>query len=623
MIEPYQGEAIDVVVGMESRGFIFSSPMAYQLGAGLVPVRKLGKLPAETITVEYALEYGSNTLEIHRDAIQAGAEGPDRRRPARDRRHGQGHDRAGRAAQGRGRRPGVPRRARVPQGPRPPRRPARHERRQVLNGEPPRDAIVRRRALADPTASNAAQPERRRAPGPTTAPDAAVNTAEGDADLGRRKFFRQFAGDIATTAATVMGAAQALQRTSAELAGAILDPTRLEDAAHAGAGGAGSRVAADGTGRSFRTAFRVERASIRLRRPAGAPAGGRRARRRHGGRRDVRDPRRRPARRPGVRPGGRDRDGADRRSRPGDPSLRAPGDVPRRGQRDAQRGAVERIASPRRWTGCMAAYGSGRGAVRGRRRDRGGDAGRGRRDRRRSRRPTTGRSSKPASRCSRPPAGRRRARFASSSTGRAGRSPAASSGRRLPIPMTAHQRELAIRVVVPEGRPRFTGSRVSCLGAARRPACPHLLVADAAAASLIAAGESRRDPRPGRPGRRERRRRRRDRDVPAGGRRRTPRRAGRRLRRRERRDAGRRPTARPSGSAISTPRISSAFDEQGADPAGNGDAGSRPTTSRPPSSSRPGSSGRGSADAAVRTTARHDAAGARAGVRICAGARPG
>ena len=72
MIERYKGESIDVVVGMESRGFIFSSPMAYQLNAGLVPVRKLGKLPAETITVEYALEYGSNTLEIHRDAIQAG-----------------------------------------------------------------------------------------------------------------------------------------------------------------------------------------------------------------------------------------------------------------------------------------------------------------------------------------------------------------------------------------------------------------------------------------------------------------------------------------------------------------------------------------------------------------------
>jgi adenine phosphoribosyltransferase len=72
MLAPYAGTAIDIVVGMESRGFIFSAPMAYQLGAGLVPVRKLGKLPAETISVEYALEYGSNTLEVHRDAIQPG-----------------------------------------------------------------------------------------------------------------------------------------------------------------------------------------------------------------------------------------------------------------------------------------------------------------------------------------------------------------------------------------------------------------------------------------------------------------------------------------------------------------------------------------------------------------------
>lgn len=72
MLEPFADERIDIVVGMESRGFIFSAPMAYQLDAGLVPVRKLGKLPAETITVEYALEYGSNTLEIHRDAISAG-----------------------------------------------------------------------------------------------------------------------------------------------------------------------------------------------------------------------------------------------------------------------------------------------------------------------------------------------------------------------------------------------------------------------------------------------------------------------------------------------------------------------------------------------------------------------
>jgi adenine phosphoribosyltransferase len=72
MLEPYRDDGVDLVVGMESRGFIFSAPMAYQLGAGLVPVRKLGKLPAEVISVEYALEYGSNTLEIHRDSIQPG-----------------------------------------------------------------------------------------------------------------------------------------------------------------------------------------------------------------------------------------------------------------------------------------------------------------------------------------------------------------------------------------------------------------------------------------------------------------------------------------------------------------------------------------------------------------------
>jgi adenine phosphoribosyltransferase len=72
MLEPFRDEKVDVVVGMESRGFIFSTPMALQLDAGFVPVRKLGKLPAETITVEYELEYGTNTLEIHRDAIRPG-----------------------------------------------------------------------------------------------------------------------------------------------------------------------------------------------------------------------------------------------------------------------------------------------------------------------------------------------------------------------------------------------------------------------------------------------------------------------------------------------------------------------------------------------------------------------
>jgi adenine phosphoribosyltransferase len=72
MTEPYRDLEVDAVVGMESRGFIFSSPIAYKLKAGLIPVRKLGKLPAETVSVEYALEYGSNTLEIHKDAIKPG-----------------------------------------------------------------------------------------------------------------------------------------------------------------------------------------------------------------------------------------------------------------------------------------------------------------------------------------------------------------------------------------------------------------------------------------------------------------------------------------------------------------------------------------------------------------------
>lgn len=72
MVAQIADTPVDLVVGMESRGFIFSAPMAYRLGAGFIPVRKLGKLPAETIEVEYALEYGTATLEIHRDAITAG-----------------------------------------------------------------------------------------------------------------------------------------------------------------------------------------------------------------------------------------------------------------------------------------------------------------------------------------------------------------------------------------------------------------------------------------------------------------------------------------------------------------------------------------------------------------------
>ncbi len=63
----------DYVVGMESRGFIFGTPLAYQLQAGFIPVRKPGKLPAAVHTIEYQLEYGTDKLEIHQDALESGA----------------------------------------------------------------------------------------------------------------------------------------------------------------------------------------------------------------------------------------------------------------------------------------------------------------------------------------------------------------------------------------------------------------------------------------------------------------------------------------------------------------------------------------------------------------------
>jgi adenine phosphoribosyltransferase len=70
--EHYIGKEIDLVLGMEARGFIFGPALAYRLNAGFVPVRKPGKLPAETVKVSYQLEYGSNSLEVHKDAIGKG-----------------------------------------------------------------------------------------------------------------------------------------------------------------------------------------------------------------------------------------------------------------------------------------------------------------------------------------------------------------------------------------------------------------------------------------------------------------------------------------------------------------------------------------------------------------------
>ena len=72
MAEFFKDKNIDLVVGPEARGFIFGVPVAYALGAGFVPVRKPGKLPADTVKVEYDLEYGSDILEIHKDAIKPG-----------------------------------------------------------------------------------------------------------------------------------------------------------------------------------------------------------------------------------------------------------------------------------------------------------------------------------------------------------------------------------------------------------------------------------------------------------------------------------------------------------------------------------------------------------------------
>ena len=63
---------IDTVIGIESRGFIFATPIAYQIGAGFIPVRKPKKLPAEKVSVSYDLEYGQDTLEMHKDAVGEG-----------------------------------------------------------------------------------------------------------------------------------------------------------------------------------------------------------------------------------------------------------------------------------------------------------------------------------------------------------------------------------------------------------------------------------------------------------------------------------------------------------------------------------------------------------------------
>ncbi len=72
LVEHHSGKGIEAVVGMESRGFIFGAPLALRMGLPFVPVRKVGKLPADTEKVSYSLEYGEATIEIHRDALAPG-----------------------------------------------------------------------------------------------------------------------------------------------------------------------------------------------------------------------------------------------------------------------------------------------------------------------------------------------------------------------------------------------------------------------------------------------------------------------------------------------------------------------------------------------------------------------
>lgn len=72
LVRRYQDAKIDKIAGIESRGFILGAPLAYALGKGFVPIRKKGKLPAETIGHDYELEYGSDRIEIHTDAIEKG-----------------------------------------------------------------------------------------------------------------------------------------------------------------------------------------------------------------------------------------------------------------------------------------------------------------------------------------------------------------------------------------------------------------------------------------------------------------------------------------------------------------------------------------------------------------------
>jgi methylthioribose-1-phosphate isomerase len=346
--------------------------------------------------------------------------------------------------------------------------------------------------VADPTASAATEPGPDQSPAPTPAPDAPGQdpappaAPEGAPDVGRRLFFRQFAGEIATTAATMVGAAQAIQRTSAELASTILDPDRLQDIPPTPAPpGAAAIAAADGTP-VFRTAFRVEWPSIvfvdqrvlpravaehsaataaevtwaiRNGIVVGGPAAGQaaavglaltaarvRATRPYARRATFRGAAN--ALRNAAPANGSVANAVDRVMAAYD----AIGELSEEGEAiaAAMRAEAETIIAE-----SVADHG---GLV---------EAG-----------------VALLERLPRPDGGPLQVLV----HGPGGTLAGGQFGTVLTIAMTAHQRDLPIRVIVPEGRPRFFGSRISCWELAAA-GVPYLLVADAAAPSLIAAGE--------------------------------------------------------------------------------------------------------------------------------------
>ncbi len=87
LAQRYRTGSLDAIAGIESRGFIFGAALAAKLGMGFIPIRKPGKLPAKTVSAQYILEYGTDKIEMHVDAVSPGMRSAAHRRPAGNRRH--------------------------------------------------------------------------------------------------------------------------------------------------------------------------------------------------------------------------------------------------------------------------------------------------------------------------------------------------------------------------------------------------------------------------------------------------------------------------------------------------------------------------------------------------------